>query len=68
MLCARALSVVGVSGRSLGICEPDQNVRELWGTFSEGDHLREQAFVADLLLYVRLVVPVQFSDARKRSG
>jgi hypothetical protein len=30
---------------------------ELWGTFSVGDHLRRRAFVADVLLYDRLVVP-----------
>jgi hypothetical protein len=31
---------------------------ELWGTFSVGDHLRANSFVAELLLYDRLVVPV----------
>jgi hypothetical protein len=31
---------------------------ELWGTFSVGDHLRRRAFIADVLLYDRLVVPV----------
>ena len=30
---------------------------ELWGTFSVGDHLRRRAFVADVLLYDRLVIP-----------
>ena len=32
--------------------------REVWGTFSVADHLREQAFVADILLYDRLVILV----------
>jgi hypothetical protein len=35
---------------------------ELWGTFSVGDHLRRRAFVADVLLYDRLVVPVPPED------
>jgi hypothetical protein len=30
----------------------------LWGTFSPADHLRPAAFVADVLIYDRLVVPV----------
>ena len=30
---------------------------ELWGTFSVRDHLEERAFVADVLLYDRIVVP-----------
>lgn len=30
---------------------------ELWGTFSVKDHLRARAFVADVLLYDRLVIP-----------
>src|SRR5438128_2340151 len=30
---------------------------ELWGTFSVGDHLRRRPFVAEVLLYDRLVVP-----------
>jgi hypothetical protein len=30
---------------------------ELWGTFSVKDHLRERAFVAEVLLYDRLVIP-----------
>jgi len=32
--------------------------REVWGTFSVADHLRECAFVAEILLYDRLVLPV----------
>jgi hypothetical protein len=31
---------------------------ELWGTYSVGDHLRKHAFVADILLYDRLVIPI----------
>jgi hypothetical protein len=30
---------------------------ELWGTFSVRDHLRRRAFVAELLIYDRLVIP-----------
>jgi hypothetical protein len=30
---------------------------ELWGTFSVRDHLEPRAFVADVLLYDRIVVP-----------
>jgi hypothetical protein len=33
-------------------------IRPRWGTFSVRDHLKEQAFVSELLLYDRLVVPV----------
>lgn len=32
--------------------------RETWGTYSVRDHLQPQAFVADAMLYDRLVVPV----------
>jgi hypothetical protein len=31
---------------------------EVWGTFSVADHLRDHAFIADVLLYDRLVIPV----------
>jgi hypothetical protein len=31
---------------------------QLWGTFSVADHLRSRAFVADVLVYNRLLVPV----------
>ncbi len=34
----------------------------LWGTFSVVDHLRRRPFVADVLLYDRLVVPVPDGD------
>jgi hypothetical protein len=30
---------------------------ELWGTFAVRDHLVARAFVADVLLYDRLVIP-----------
>jgi hypothetical protein len=33
-------------------------MRELWGTFSVRDHLEQRPFVADLMLYDRLIVPV----------
>ncbi len=31
---------------------------EVWGTFSVSDHLRKRPFVADVLLYDKLVIPV----------
>jgi len=34
-------------------------IREIWGTFSVRDHLVERAFIADVLLYDRLVIPTQ---------
>lgn len=39
--------------------------RELWGTFSVADHLRERAFVAEILLYDRLVIPVPPDDEER---
>jgi len=35
---------------------------EFWGTFSVNDHRRRRAFVADVLLYDRLAVPVPDGD------
>jgi hypothetical protein len=35
---------------------------QVWGTFSVSDHLAERPFVADVLLYDRLVVPVPGKD------
>jgi hypothetical protein len=35
---------------------------EVWGTFSVADHKRPRAFVADVLLYDRLVIPVPPPD------
>jgi hypothetical protein len=40
-------------------------VRELWGTFSVRDHLDERPFVADLMLYDRLIVPVPSDDEER---
>jgi len=31
---------------------------EFWGTFSVADHRRRRAFVADVLLYDRVAIPV----------
>ena len=31
---------------------------ELWGTFSVMDHLREGAFLAEVIMYDRLLIPV----------
>src|SRR5262245_22566113 len=33
-------------------------MRERWGTFSVRDHLSENAFVSDVLLFDRLIIPV----------
>lgn len=40
--------------------------RERWGTFSVADHLRPRSFVAEVLLYDRLVVPCP-STAEERA-
>jgi hypothetical protein len=37
----------------------------LWGTFSVADHLRQRPFVADVLLYDQLVVPVPDGDEER---
>jgi hypothetical protein len=34
------------------------NKHEIWGTFSVMDHLRRGAFIAEVVLYDRLVIPV----------
>jgi hypothetical protein len=42
--------------------------REVWGTYSVKDHLNPTAFLADLILYDRLVLPVpeeQLDDRAK---
>ncbi|MDR3385415.1 MAG: hypothetical protein P4L92_00055 [Rudaea sp.] len=39
--------------------------RERWGTFSVADHLRPQAFVADVLLYDRLIIPEPVDAAER---
>ena len=36
----------------------DDTFHELWGTFSVRDHLRERPFLAEVLLYDRLVIPI----------
>ncbi len=39
---------------------------QLWGTFSVADHRRTQAFVADVLLYDRLLIPVPVDEDIER--
>jgi hypothetical protein len=39
---------------------------QTWGTFSVTDHLGPRAFVADVVLYDRLVIPVPDAEERKR--
>jgi hypothetical protein len=47
--------------------EGDLMPKELWGTFSVADHLSERAFVAEVLIYDRVVVPTPCDDeARHR--
>ena len=36
--------------------------REVWGTFAVNDHCIRRAFVADAMLYDRLVIPVPPDD------
>jgi hypothetical protein len=40
-------------------------MREVWGAFAVNDHLRRRAFVADLLLYDRLLVPFPSTEAER---
>lgn len=41
--------------------------KEVWGTFSVKDHLEPRAFVAEVLLYDRLVIPVPpYSESEQR--
>ncbi len=40
--------------------------REVWGTFSVKDHCKQRAFVAEVLLYDRLVIPYPPNDERER--
>jgi hypothetical protein len=42
----------------------DSPVRELWGTFSVRDHTESRPFVAEVMLYDRLVIPVPPPGAR----
>lgn len=39
--------------------------RERWGTFAVNDHLRRRAFVTDVLLYDRLVIPYPPDDDQR---
>jgi hypothetical protein len=39
---------------------------QTWGMFSVTDHLGQRAFVADVVLYDRLVIPVPDAEERKR--
>jgi hypothetical protein len=39
---------------------------ETWGAFSVTEHLARKAFVADVLLYEKLVIPVPDKKERKR--
>jgi hypothetical protein len=39
---------------------------QLWGTFSVADHRRMQAFVADVLVYDRLLIPVPVDEDVER--
>src|SRR5262249_41518304 len=40
--------------------------RERWGTFSVADHKRGRAFVADVLLYDRLIIPIPPNDVERK--
>lgn len=40
--------------------------KRLWGCYSVADHLPERAFVADLLLYDRLMIPTPAADDLER--
>jgi hypothetical protein len=54
--------------------QPDDEWHELWGTFSVRDHCQPGAFIAEALLYDRLVIPVvptvddAVRDAQARGG
>lgn len=39
--------------------------RQVWGTFSVNDHCRPRAFVADVMIYDRLVIPVPPDDEER---
>lgn len=41
--------------------------RQLWGCYAVSDHIVDRAFVADVLLYERLVIPVPPSDSPEQS-
>lgn len=48
--------ISGIGWRSIGLVVSRQ--WQLWGTFSVNDHRRPRAFVSDVLVYDRLIVPV----------
>src|ERR1700737_1827114 len=50
------LWLAGIARNQGAIC-PANMSRERWGTFSVSDHKRRRAFVADVLLYDRLIIP-----------
>ena len=39
--------------------------REMWATYSVNDHLRPRAFIADVMLFDKLVIPVPPDDAAR---
>ncbi len=41
-------------------------MREVWAAYSVVDHLAKRAFVADVMLYDRLVIPIPAADDRSR--
>jgi hypothetical protein len=41
-------------------------MREVWATYSVRDHLAEKAFIADVMLYDKLVIPVPAADDMER--
>jgi hypothetical protein len=46
----------------------DDDAFELWGTFSVRDHVQPWAFIAEVLIYDRLVVPVPPEDEPEEWG
>ena len=40
--------------------------REIWGTYSVKDHMAAEAFLADLMFYDRLVLPVPERGAESK--
>jgi hypothetical protein len=43
-------------------------MREVWAAYSVADHLAKKAFVADVMLYDRLVIPIPADDDQERWG
>ncbi len=46
----------------------EEDKYELWGTFSVMDHLQEGAFLAEVIMYDRLVIPVPPDPARAETA